>query len=218
MLLATIIWFPIKTYILDESFDWLGIIGLLWVWHDGVLWFVKTILYLYLIFYLYSFVRIKVNSEPKKMLICMMLFFISVAYALYPRSPYTISVPLFFFGVAVGEFNILRKVFSKIWILSILVICVAVLCFVNRHNMLAIHGLFNYFVVIISLWLCSKWKFSIPKLPIYISNTSFDVYLVHNKVLIISRALLPVVPVWEFILATLIVTIVFYKIRTLLKV
>lgn len=218
VLLVSVIWLPIKCYAFGEPISIFKVIGLIWYWHDGVLWFVRTIIVLYLIFYLYSYTRLKTKGLPQRMIVCLIYFLISLTYALVMKSNYTISIPLFFFGVAVGEFESLRKVFKSWYIQGCLFTFVAFLCYLGRHDTLAIHGLFNYFVLFAMLWVCSMWKIACPSTPKYISSTSFDVYLVHNKVLIISKNLLTVVPVWEFVVVTFIATLLFYNLRTFLKI
>ena len=215
VLLVTTMWLPTRSYFLKESIEWQDIAGILWNWKDAVLWFIRTILELYIVFYLYSFIRIKFKTQTKRLILCFSFFIISVIIAIYTESLHTLSTPLFFLGISIGEFGIMRKVFRNTILVGCFLVVVSLLCYLSRHNMFAIHGLFNYYVIFISLWICSHWKLSIPKC---IGNSAFDVYLVHNKVLIVSRELLPVVPIGEFIIVTFVVTIIFYNIRMLLKV
>lgn len=70
-----------------------------------------------------------------------------------------------------------------------------------------LHILFNYIVALIALIALSLFRISISNLPPIISQSSFDVYLVHNKVIMNMKYIWGVFPLWSFMLTTIIATI-----------
>ena len=84
--------------------------------------------------------------------------------------------------------------------------------------MMTFHIMFNYIFILPILVFFAYFRITMPKIPSWIGGTSFDVYLVHNKVLMSLRYFLGAVPLWAFAVVTLIATIIFYGLRKHLKI
>ena len=82
-----------------------------------------------------------------------------------------------------------------------------------KNNNLILRNIFFYYVIFILLALCAH-NFGLKfKVPDFIIKTSFDVYLIHYKILIILGGLFEIIPFWQFILFTLVATFLFYNFR-----
>lgn len=81
------------------------------------------------------------------------------------------------------------------------------------------HVLANYPSVLALMLLLpvvpAGWCKHVPRL---VADTSYDIYLVHGKVFMTLRALLPVVPLWMFLSMTLVCVMLFYSLRKSLKI
>ena len=215
VLLISIIWFPIYRIIEDNPTSLQDVISVFWKWNDNVLWFIRIILELYLFFYIYSEIRLLHYKNIKG--ITLSLFFIgAIIYTILSNKSYTISIPLFFLGIACGEFSYLRKVFSNSWRVLMLII-IAILGIIFSHQPSLKPMLYNYIVIFLLMWICSKWRIAISKLPKFVGGASFDVYLTHNKILMVLKYFMPIVPIWLFMTLTIVSTTLFYNLRKLLN-
>ena len=217
VLLVTILWLPIKSYIQGEPFLTGGVIyKLLWGFEDGVLWFVKVLLVLYLCFGIFGWIRAR--SGHTVSILCLNLLTaaaIAVTLLILRMGDFTIiSIPLFTVGVISSLYNKgeTQKTFAYLGAWCAGIICLLIL--LSGVSTLLIHALINYVTIFVAIFLLVK--FPIKKnlvVPFVVGDISFDIYLVHNKALMTLKVLLPVVPLYYFVGLSAVATILFYLIR-----
>ena len=217
VLLVTVLWLPIKSYIQGEPLLTGGVIyKLLWGFEDGVLWFVKVLLVLYLCFGIFGWIRAR--SGHTVSILCLNLLTaaaIAVTLLILRMGDFTIiSIPLFTVGVISSLYNKgeTQKTFVYLGAWCAGIICLLIL--LSGVSTLLIHALINYVTIFVAIFLLVK--FPIKKnlvVPFVVGDISFDIYLVHNKALMTLKVLLPVVPIYYFVGLSAVATILFYLIR-----
>ena len=228
VLLVTLLWLPIYYYFVAEQGTinftdvyrgYLIIKDLMFDFHDGVLWFVKALLVLYIVFFVFTYAY-KRNIFFAFTILAILTFTISVICACIFGMHTFISVPMFMVGIiasACKNMNInifnaslfaLVVSFMFVWLLLNLWSC--------DGNML-IHCIINYIIVGAFIIICTTYKIKVS-ITKCLSTVSFDMYLVHNKVLTLSKCLFSIVPLWIFVLGTIISTIIYGGIRKMLKI
>lgn len=221
VLLVTVLWLPANAYVQGEQLLMGGVIyKLLWGFEDGVLWFVKVLLILYLCFGIFIWIRARYSHI--KSIICLNLLTagaIAAAFLLIQMKDYQIiSIPLFALGVISSLYNN-GKIQKALVYFGIWCIGVMILVFLLGSKTLPIHTLINYVFICIAILLLAK--FPIKKqiaIPAVVGDISFDIYLVHNKILCVLKVLLSVVPLYYFVGLSVIATILFYLIRKRLNI
>ena len=215
-LLVTLLWLPIKSYVQGEQLLTGGVIyKLLWGFEDGVLWFVKVLLVLYLCFDVFVWIRARYSHTAS--IICLNLLTagaITVALLLLQMRDYhTISIPLFTIGVIGSLYNkgeIQRTfIYLGTWCAGVMILVLLL-----GAKTLTINALINYVLFFFAIYLLAK--FPIKKklvVPAVVGDISFDIYLVHNKALMTLKVLLPVVPLYYFVGLSAVATVLFYLIR-----
>ena len=217
VLLVTVLWLPIKSYIQGEPLLTGGVIyKLLWGFEDGVLWFVKVLLVLYLCFGIFGWIRAR--SGHTVSILCLNLLTaaaIAVTLLILRMGDFTIiSIPLFTVGVISSLYNKgeTQKTFAYLGAWCAGIICLFIL--LSGISTLLIHALINYVTIFVAIFLLVK--FPIKKnlvVPFVVGDISFDIYLVHNKALMTLKVLLPVVPLYYFVGLSAVATVLFYLIR-----
>lgn len=215
VLLVTVIWIPTAVYFdrleIRNATDLLYV--LLWGFNDGALWFVKTILILYVFFYIFAYTR----QKSKVLAHIFLVAAICVLYA-YNHSHLgswsTPSLPLFYLGTLLS----LNKRCIKNGVLAPTAATMVAVCVVSfwQHGItLVVHTFINYVAILamllVAMGLCKK-DIRI-KFPAVLGALSFDVYLVHNKVLYVMKDNMEFLPVWQWILVTAVATGLFYMVR-----
>ena len=125
-----------------------------------------------------------------------------------------IAVPAFFIGIAVSRFSeIISQLLRNHIVLFLSVLPTVILIRTFKDNNLLLRNIFFYYVIFILLALCAH-NFGLKfKIPDFFIKTSFDVYLIHYKVLIILGGLFEIIPFWHFILFTIVATFLFNNFR-----
>ena len=85
--------------------------------------------------------------------------------------------------------------------------------FIGFDKALAIHALINVACMMVLIFILSIKSLNI-KIPTIIAALSFDIYLVHNKVLMTMKDNLDFVSLPLFVLFVLMATITFYFLRS----
>lgn len=189
---------------------------------DGVLWFVKALFMLYTAFCAFTVVY-QHNHAAAFTLLTMATVAITVICSWMIGRYSIISIPMFMVGVVASA---CKQTNVRMFNLSLVVLglsflfVTAVSCIMSggvvRLNMVG-HTAVNYIVVALFLTACTIWKFHINT-PKFITEISFDVYLVHNKVLVLCKSLLPIIPLWIFVLGTIAATVAFGCIRKIIRI
>ncbi len=218
VLLVTALWLPTRAYLFGEPLRTGGVIyDLFWGFHDGVLWFVRALLLLYLCFSLFIRIREKYNQTITIISINLLtLCAIAVLQIVIGLADYSIiSIPLFTIGILASIFN---KGQTRQTLIYLVVWSIFISLYLLGNWALMIHALFNYAFIFAAILILAL--FPIRKtwaVPSIIGDISYDIYLVHNKVLVALKFLFPIVPLYWFVGLSIIATGLFYLIRKALK-
>ncbi len=184
---------------------------------DGILWFVRVIAVMYLLFYGYTLVR-KHNG------LRLPILFVGTAFAYvlvywWQENWCAISIPIFTLGIVIVEYNekICRMMHSRgvvIWLMFITALMgLLYLAFGNLYA----HALINYWTITAVVMMCAYWTITIS-LPTWVGGISYDIYLTHNKVINFLRPVYGFIPFHHFIVGTVITAVASYAIRkTIIK-
>lgn len=205
------------------SFNLSWVKGVLWNFNDEVLWFVRIIIILYLTFYVYCVVHKiigKYYSRSFADIFLLLIFSISSYVFLCHIIGFVhgSSVLLFFLGMSIAKYNfyylkLIRKIYPILLVFTIIIL----LTFIKRHDAEWIHLLINYFCIFsaIVLFAFFNLRIQVPKL---MGEISYDVYLVHNKFLLILKSIYTVAPLWQFVVFTIMGSLLFHKTRKLFQI
>lgn len=184
---------------------------------DKVLWFVKVILQLYIVFFIFS------SAWVKNRLFGNIILWIGIIATCFTASS-IISIPFFGIGVYASEYkNKNYKVFNASLIpLLISAIIISCYCIVVTPEfkpsiILAGHALFNYIFIGLVI-VCFTVKCIDIQFPALLGVISYDIYLVHNKILTSFTTLNINLESWLFITLSLAIAFVFYYFRKILTI
>ena len=193
-------------------------LDIIWGWGDGILWFVKCLLILYVEFYLYTWVRKITENNIVRVCAIVAMCCVTFVYQYHIADYSAVSVPLFFIGVMITDFHGVNKVLSKSIGIGLLVVIMSVFCILFRENYLFIHSMINYFVIFIWVFLSNQYNFTISSLPKFLGPLSFDIYITHNKCLLTMTYFLTCTTFLLFSCSTIAVSLLFYNLRKSLKI
>lgn len=189
------------------------LLGVIWLFNDEVMWFVRTIMVLYLFFYLYVWLSSRCSSKAS--------FFILIGVAacsthivrpLHLGDP--ISVPLFFIGMMVAKWPEQFKKLVYSWKAVVLIVLVAlIVAYVCKSDNRVLHGIINYLTLFIFIEIVMHYNISVPSVPKWVGECSYDIYLVHYKTHLMLVYLFVVDQLWMFFVGTALATIAFYNLR-----
>lgn len=182
----------------------LNISGLLFEFYDGVLWFIKVLVFLYASFFIFSIIFQTNEKLAWALLIGLTIVVMGASNNLL--GSYTTPGILFFtIGVFASRFKNIN--WKRINISIIPVLAYGIIQYFQGGN---------YFVVVMMLLMIMLGLMILrPHLecPSLLAALSFDIYLVHNKVLMIGRNTDGVFPLLSFLLITLAATLLFHFIH-----
>lgn len=219
-IVITIVWLPVFCMMRIGGGNSLNVRSLyyeLWHWGDDVMWFVKTLCLQYVFFLVYSYFR-KITPQYKSMMLIIITFAsFFISYSVELR--HAISLPLFYIGVWIADNpSLCRRLCNGVLVPGGLMLLMLLICYVLRHTAMVLHVVFNYIVVLIAIVVLSSYRITIAKLPSVVGQSSFDVYLVHNKVLLTLRYFLGIVPFSIFAIICFVTTFIFYAARKRMKI
>lgn len=188
---------------------------LLFSFADPAMWYIRATLILYCLFYIFALLK---RKNIKVALVCLSIFavistvFIYLTFANYAA----ISIPIFFIGVFASIYK--EKHLGICNVVSVAALIVSILeaiALFAMHSPYAFiaHAVFNYIAIALLIEIFTikniRWR-----VPAFIGAISFDIYLVHNKVLMLLWAMYDFVPLYGVITITLVSSLVFYLLRT----
>lgn len=183
---------------------------------DSVLWFVKVILVLYIVLYIY--VRLsKSRYDYIRLLYLISATLCVTAFTYYRIAPFaSVSVPVFTCGILVAEFN---KWFSdKIIFYSFTIIAIiCTLAFLGKDSNILLHGVINYLLIISWLLMSYFYPVQIKGIPAFFVNCSYDVYITHKKVLLAMNVLHVSYSLLSFMIIAILVAVIEYYSRRFIK-
>ena len=193
--------------------------NVLWGWFDEILWFIKIILYLYVTFYFYLLILKWGALLSFLLLICTCFVFYIFMLVVY-ESWQARSIPAFFVGIAVSYFPCLAyKIFSKPLIVFILLAPLITCGVLFRTSHLVLPTSFDYAFVICLLCMCTKVNsLKLPKMAKCISDVSFDIYLVHGKIITFLSSCFNVIPFIVLSVMTIVGAFLFNQIRKIVTI
>ena len=192
------------------------LLGIFWLFNDEVMWFVRTILFLYLCFYIYTHLS-KWLIDSRSVLLLLLLAVLSTLIVAYLNLGDPISVPLFFFGIFIVRYpKYLKKCLHLRWVFWIIIVSIVAIYFFILPNNRILHGIINYSIIYILIVVLGNWNISISRLPSWIGSYSYDLYLVHYKVHLLLVYLLGVDKFFYFLCGTFLATALFNRLRKLL--
>lgn len=212
---VTAIWIPIAIYFGKYEYKDVGdlLYTLCWGFKDGALWFIKTILLLYLTFYVFVHDYQK-NKYTAHILFIVLICIIYMYNHINIGDWSAISIPMFYLGalLSLNKQNALRGVLAPFTLIAILVCGIS---FYHGGLSLGGHAFINYIVMIaftlaIIFTPVGKVEF---RFSAFFGALSFDVYLTHNKVLYVLKDTTDFLPVWQWIIVTVIATVLLYTVR-----
>lgn len=170
----------------------------------------KILIILYAIFYLFSLIY-KGNRYAGLAFLVLAVAVTTVLEAEFQTQFKSISIPYFALGVLMSVYK--NREFSAILSAIVALICFAACGFFFYSTALAAHSAINavmlgIFILVLSI---RQWEIRFPAL---LGVMSFDLYLIHNKVLQTMKFNMDVAPLWMFVLITFVVTYLFYMLRS----
>lgn len=189
------------------------LLGVIWLFNDEVMWFVQTIIVLYLFFYLYVWLSSRCTSKASfYVLIGVAACSTLIVRPLHLGDP--ISVPLFFVGITVAKWPEQVKKLMHSWQAVVLIVLVAsIVAYVCRSDNRVLHGVINYLAMFFFLEIVMHYNISVPSVPKWVGGCSYDIYLVHYKTHLMLACLFAVDQLWMFMAGTALATVCFYNLR-----
>lgn len=181
--------------------------------NDSVLWFVKVLIFLYLAFSLFAYIRSRFNEKTAVVVLVFETILVIIGMKIIWGGDYLlISIPMFLCGVisSLCKNNNRNVLFP---IISIVLCCIAMSVYLlaRKDFPLMAHSVFNYgFITIMLLFFAFvKVNWTCPK---FLGDISYDIYLVHKKVIISLIAFDCLNLLW-FIVATAIISLLYFFCR-----
>lgn len=215
VLLVTALWLPVVYDYPPLLNSYKSIIyDLFWGLLDPVMWFVRVLIPLYALFYLMTILGKAIRMDVA----VLSLMVICIVYAIYTIAINdTIrdhSTPLFALG-AFTAYNSRKGVLFNLSIIMIVGLIVSLPVFLTSHPLTGfIHVFFDYCLLAAVVAIISVKQIDV-RLPAVLTAITFDIYLVHFKLLMLGsyNVSLPVL-LAAIIPVTLVIAWLFMKLRT----
>ena len=197
------------------------LLGVIWRFNDEVMWFVNTVIVLYLFFYAFRFVgtsKYSHNSPYIEPVVVVLLGAIATPLVRWVGIGDPISIPLFFVGIAIARWQKAAKfIFTSWWCLLLIAMIIMTVAYIGRADNRVLHGVINYFCMAGLVSLLAFFNIRIASLPKWVGGCSYDLYLVHYKVHLLLVFLCGIDQLWMFAIGTAVATFGFYNLRKCCK-
>lgn len=146
--------------------------------YDSILWFVKVIVALYVVFFFYKQLNLKqIKYEILVLFLLTVLTILSVWATIGAFA--AVSVPSFFLGILIsGNSCIVDKKLPWFWSVILFILSLAVV----GELYVFLHGLMSIFTLLFLIYVFSYFKIEKVCIPKIFGDLSYDIYLIHNKV------------------------------------
>lgn len=184
---------------------------------DSVLWFIHVLMILYIMFGIYTYIYPKYCNKTSVAILIILTTVVTIITISTESYYKSISVPAFSVGILLSQYSSIIKIFFiNKYSLSIWIITISSLI-LFRDNTLFVHAWINYCSILIIIHLFSLISIRLAKLPDF-SFLSYDIYLVHNKIILLCITIGVNLQVWEFIIAVSLLSILTYSCRKHLNI
>ena len=218
VLLVSIIWLPIYyLFIHQGEIVWYEFLfDIFWGFQDGAMWFINVLLFLYLSFAIYAKL-IGVKERGANIVFILLIALITLATRYLKGSFAMIGIPMFLIGVYVSnskyhQQSIVKKVILPMTTSLSMIDAYLFVAFGQEKLALVICAAFAYSVVFILIVYFSNNKIDFI-FPPFLGVVSFDIYLVHNKVLTLLCNNGSNSPLYLYLIVVIFATVLFYVIR-----
>lgn len=223
-LFVTFLWLPIFYTVVKPDINPTFakfLYGLLWNGEDNVLWFVKILLLLYVAFYLFiqsygkSLCRAIITLTTVTVVVCVIAYF-TIGFYSY------ISIPIFFLGVIYSVCQD-RDFFSPqnlfVWLFGVSCLLIGVSAVLSQNMFFMMQAIINY-VVVLLLVLYIRKKEVKKEVSKFDYSISFDIYLVHNKVLMVFSSIfcLSIINLFFYLSLVFIFSYIYHRMRKICKI
>lgn len=217
--LITFIWLPISSVLLNEDLTD-GFRYLFWGFNDSAMWFIEAIMVLYIIFGV--FIQLLYKMRKALSLLCLAaMTIVAIAFCLcFIQGTFSvISIPMFAIGVMTSMCNDsvrkMRGVLASVigWGLGMTAFTYL---WDTPYAKYTVMTYASFLIVMLVLWI---WDIDFKaKCWTIAGMLSFDIYLVHNKVLTVMTSAHQEAPFLYYGLWVAVFTIVFYYLRKAIRV
>lgn len=199
--------------------------GVIWRFNDEVMWFVTTIIVLYLFFYLFRWFSINIisrylTSKASFVEFSTLVLVGVIATPLVRRTGIgdPISVPLFFIGISLACWQKeARRVFRSWVFLLVMIVIMFLIAYFGRYDNRILHGVISYFTMGSFVAILAFVNIRIDSLPKWVGSSSYDLYLVHYKIHLLMVYLFGIDNLWMFVMGTAIATVLFHQLRSVCR-
>lgn len=222
IVLVTAIWLPISYFMTDNYNSggiWLVVRDLAIGFRDPVLWFIKSLIILYAAFYIFSVWLYKgevvlafVTFWILTIATCVVSYFTNGSFGLSSMS----GIPLFSVGVISAYYSTrFYKRFNVAFIPLVVSLMLLSLVFTFHPRFVAniVHSIADYAIVGTLILIFSNYQPNF-KIPSVLAAITFDIYLVHFKILIVIKETDFDLSLGLFIAATAIASVGSYLLRS----
>lgn len=181
--------------------------------YDSILWFVGVIMILYIVVFVYDYIKQKNVLALSFLIISTICVTISVYYVVAPFA--SISIFAFAIGVIISDFGLsICNNRSKYILVSMAIL--SIFGALSYFFPLMVHALINYTLLFFFILICMYYELRF-QLPNIIASISYDIYLTHKKTLVILFYLFNNHNVIAFVIIMLIIAFIEQKLRNLVK-
>ena len=187
-----------------------------WGFSDGILWFVRVIMVMYIIFYGYSVIRS--NKHWRLAYLAASTAIVYTIICFWLESWCAISVPIFTLGVMLAEYNDYVWRITHGWQLFMWLLLITIfwgILYMHFGNLYA-HALINYYVITAVITICSYKRIAVI-VPDWVGGVSYDIYLTHHKVINYLCPIYGYIQFHHFFVGAAITAVASYSLRKLMK-
>ena len=213
VLLVSLVWVFILVLLGELSISWSIVTKIFIGFEDNVLWFIKDLIALYLLFGGLKHI-ILTNKQIGWALFILGTVVISCASDYLFGAFSFQAIPLFFIGVLSSFYKYRVRLISGILFASMII---SALCAFVIHENIALSGCIavSYMLILLIILILSRFSV-ILNAPKFNLGISYDIYLVHNKILYISLCIGYSISYLLFLTITILTSFLFNKTMSIL--
>lgn len=191
---------------------------ILWGFSDPVMWYIRILMFLYISFFVCSVVALRIGAKNTFFGFLVLCICYAAIDTLLGGGIQKHSVPMFALGAITSLIKTDRRAIMKFSLITLVTgLLVSAFAFGSQHPLTGFaHCIFDYLLVLFMVVIISckpiQWR-----APIVLSAITFDLYLVHFKVLIVESEIMSLILFLTLSIPISIgISYLFMRIRTLL--